>query len=103
MTEAVQVVETPDVMFKTLAELEREYIRKVLEHHGLNMSQTARTLGIDRRTLYRKISHFGWTIDRGRMTPVLHERERSDGIPRPARLSRTNGATGGASTEGFDG
>jgi DNA-binding NtrC family response regulator len=38
-----------------LAEVERGYIRRVLDAEGGNVSRAARVLGIDRRTLYRKL------------------------------------------------
>ena len=38
-----------------LAEVERGYIRRVLDSCGGNVSRAARVLGIDRRTLYRKL------------------------------------------------
>lgn len=41
---------------KTLAEIEGEYIRLILERTGGNKYQTAAILGIDRKTLYRKIA-----------------------------------------------
>jgi transposase-like protein len=42
------------VTLKTLAEVEAEHIRTVYQSTGGNMAATARILGIDRRTLYRK-------------------------------------------------
>ncbi len=39
----------------TLEKMEEEYIRQVLESVGGNMSRAAEILGIDRRTLYRKM------------------------------------------------
>jgi DNA-binding NtrC family response regulator len=39
-----------------LAEVERGYIRRVLDACGGNVSRAARILGIDRRTLYRKLA-----------------------------------------------
>lgn len=39
----------------SLAELERRYIREILDQTGGNKQQAARVLGIDRRTLYRKL------------------------------------------------
>jgi len=38
-----------------LASLEKQHIAKVLSHHGGNRTATARTLGIDRKTLWRKM------------------------------------------------
>jgi two-component system response regulator HydG len=42
----------------TLAELERRYIKRALALFGGNKSRAAQALGIDRRTLYRKVD--GW-------------------------------------------
>ena len=39
----------------SLEELERNYIQHVLEATGGNRSQAARILGLDRKTLYRKL------------------------------------------------
>jgi len=39
-----------------LAEVERSYIRRVLDANDGNVSRAARILGIDRRTLYRKLA-----------------------------------------------
>lgn len=41
---------------KTLKQVEEEYIRLILDETGGNHSQAARMLGIDRRTLYRRLS-----------------------------------------------
>jgi len=41
--------------FMPLEQMEERYIREVLEATGGNMSRTAEILGIDRRTLYRKL------------------------------------------------
>jgi DNA-binding NtrC family response regulator len=42
----------------TLAEIEEEHIRKILQAHGGNISRAARTLAIDRKTLYDKIRKY---------------------------------------------
>jgi len=39
----------------SLRRLEDEYIRTVLRHTGGNRNRAARLLGIDRRTLYRRL------------------------------------------------
>ena len=39
----------------TLDQLEKEYIRKVLIEAGGNKSKAAERLGLDRKTLYRKL------------------------------------------------
>ena len=43
---------------KTLEEVEAEHISDVLEMTGGNKAEAARLLGIDRRTLYRKIAEY---------------------------------------------
>jgi DNA-binding NtrC family response regulator len=40
----------------TLDDLERQYIARVLEQTGGNKYQAAHLLGIDRKTLYRKLA-----------------------------------------------
>ncbi|GEM_PF-1922441 len=47
----------------TLAELERAYIEKVFEAEGRNQTRAAKTLGIARRTLYRKLREYGLIED----------------------------------------
>ena len=44
----------------TLAELERRYILRVLEKKGGHQIKTSRVLGIDRRTLYRRLRQYGY-------------------------------------------
>jgi DNA-binding NtrC family response regulator len=41
-----------------LAELEREYIERVLEEEGGNKTRAAQRLGLDRKTLYRKLDEY---------------------------------------------
>ncbi len=48
-----------EVGFKTLKELEEEYIRKVLKSTGFDKRKTAEILGIDLSTLYRKLKTMG--------------------------------------------
>jgi len=43
----------------TLDQLEERYVRRVLERTGGNKSEAARILGIDRRTLYRRLEGSG--------------------------------------------
>jgi len=47
----------------SLDTLERRYIRHVLAAAGGNKSQAARILGLDRKTLYRKLEQLGATED----------------------------------------
>ena len=42
-----------------LASLEKEHIARVLQHHAGNRTAAARTLGIDRKTLWRKMREYG--------------------------------------------
>lgn len=49
----------PDAPLLPLAEIERRYIERVLEENGGNRSVAARILGIDRKTLYRKLQENG--------------------------------------------
>jgi two-component system response regulator AtoC len=53
---------------RPLAEIEREYIEEVLERTGGNRTETARLLGLDRKTLYRKLREFS-TRRRGKTPP----------------------------------
>jgi len=47
-----------------LDELERAYVRRVLESRGGNKAEAARVLGINRRTLYRMLFRFAAPSDR---------------------------------------
>ena len=42
----------------TVADLERAYIERVLEDEGGNKTRTAQRLGLDRKTLYRKLDEY---------------------------------------------
>ena len=46
---------------KTLEEVERGYILRVLAECGQNQSRAAEKLGIDRVTLHHKLKRYGWT------------------------------------------
>jgi two-component system, NtrC family, response regulator HydG len=50
---------------RTLEEIERAYILRVLEECGQNQTRAAAVLDIDRVTLYNKLKRYGW-----RKTPV---------------------------------
>jgi DNA-binding NtrC family response regulator len=43
----------------TLEELERDYIQRMLDNNDGNISQTAKTLGISRHTIMRKMEKWG--------------------------------------------
>jgi DNA-binding NtrC family response regulator len=45
---------------KSLAEIEQQHIKRVLEEAGWNVYRAARLLGIDRVTLYNKIKKYGF-------------------------------------------
>jgi DNA-binding NtrC family response regulator len=53
------VLRLPRDGFKSLEEIEMEYIKIVLQAHHGNRSKTAQVLGIDRKTLLSKIKKFG--------------------------------------------
>jgi two-component system response regulator HydG len=42
----------------TLDQLEREYIERVLDAEGGNKTRAALRLGLDRKTLYRKLEEY---------------------------------------------
>jgi transcriptional regulator of acetoin/glycerol metabolism len=42
----------------TLRDLEKEYIMRVMETVGGNKTEAAKTLGVDRTTLYRKLEEY---------------------------------------------
>jgi two-component system response regulator HydG len=42
----------------TLSELEREFIERVLEDEAGNKTRAAQRLGLDRKTLYRKLDEY---------------------------------------------
>ena len=45
-----------------LHKIEKEYIKKILEKTGGNKYQAAQVLGIDRKTLYRKLAEIEGTL-----------------------------------------
>ncbi|MEN6608874.1 MAG: sigma-54 dependent transcriptional regulator [Bryobacteraceae bacterium] len=55
VVEAIRAMEPHDDGGETLAETEMDQIRKVLSATGGNKSRAARILGIERKTLYRKL------------------------------------------------
>ena len=76
----------------TLAELEREYISRVLQAEGGNKTRAAQRLGLDRKTLYRKLEEYqrgegaqplpASMLDSGGHELDPPERERTAEIPR---------------------
>ncbi len=57
-TDLVVVTDNPAELV-SMEELERRYIVRVLEAVGGNKTAAARVLGFERKTLYRKLEHFG--------------------------------------------
>jgi two-component system response regulator HydG len=53
--QAAHLVIADDAPLPTLEDLERRYIHKVLRAVGGNKTQAAKVLGLDRKTLYRKL------------------------------------------------
>jgi two-component system response regulator AtoC len=47
----------------TLDQLEREFIERVLDVEGGNKTRAAQRLGLDRKTLYRKLEQYGRPLD----------------------------------------
>jgi DNA-binding NtrC family response regulator len=54
----VPVEQDPDIGVATLLEVERRHILRTLKRLGGNKMQAALLLGIDRRTLYRRLEHY---------------------------------------------
>lgn len=54
--------------FPNLGELEKRYMKIVLEKTKGRKEKAARILGINRRTLYRKEREYGWVADDGSQT-----------------------------------
>ena len=57
--EAIELTDSRDISSETLADTEADQIRKVLSATGGNKSRAARILGIERKTLYRKLERMG--------------------------------------------
>ena len=57
--ESIEMTEPREVASDTLADTEAEQIRRVLSATGGNKSRAARILGIERKTLYRKLERMG--------------------------------------------
>jgi DNA-binding NtrC family response regulator len=57
--EAIDLTEPRDTASETLADTEADQIRRVLAATGGNKSRAAKILGIERKTLYRKLDRMG--------------------------------------------
>ena len=72
----------------TLAELERDYIMKVLAAEGGNKTRAAQRLGLDRKTLYRKLEEYA-----AQRAPAPAEaRANADAIPGEISRDRSSPA-----------
>ena len=67
----------------TLAELEREYITRVLTAEGGNKTRAASRLGLDRKTLYRKLEEYGRGAGDGAPDEITHDTGGHEIIPMP--------------------
>jgi len=65
----------------SLAELERRYILRILEKKGGHQIKTASVLGIDRRTLYRRLRQYG---EAGRIQAEDGEEDMNEPIEKDA-------------------
>jgi DNA-binding NtrC family response regulator len=52
----------PAVGLFTIEEMEMSMIKKAFEYHGRNISKVARSLGISRTALYRRLEKYGISI-----------------------------------------
>jgi transcriptional regulator of acetoin/glycerol metabolism len=52
-------VEVPTEVRVTLDEVRRRHVVKILEACGGNRSEAAKILGVDRKTLYRRLRRWG--------------------------------------------
>jgi two-component system response regulator HydG len=59
VTQALTAMESREHAVETLAEAEEDQIRRVLAATGGNKSRAAQILGIERKTLYRKLDRMG--------------------------------------------
>ncbi len=59
VAEAIEMTEPSDSASETLADTEVDQIRRVLSATGGNKSRAAKILGIERKTLYRKLERMG--------------------------------------------
>jgi DNA-binding NtrC family response regulator len=73
----------------TLAELEREYINRVLQAEGGNKTRAAARLGLDRKTLYRKLEEYGRGGEAAPPPDVVDERQSDRDNTAPLDTSRS--------------
>ena len=85
------VIEEAAVDGVPLEEVERRYILRVLKKMGGHQIRTAQTLGIDRRTLYRRLRQYGVESLRGR--------DGDDDIDDAGELEEPNGSARAVGTD----
>ena len=69
--EAIELTEPRDSASDTLADTEADQIRRVLSAAGGNKSRAAKILGIERKTLYRKLERMGLSSVRREHSAVV--------------------------------
>ena len=77
----------------TLAELEREYISRVLQAEGGNKTRAAQRLGLDRKTLYRKLEEYGRAPGEAAAPGEIVEERQSERVERETEPIRANEST----------
>jgi two-component system response regulator HydG len=85
----------PDVLAEaaarqlTLSDLEREYIQQILDEEGGNKTRAAQRLGLDRKTLYRKLEEYRRECAGGS----------AEGAPRTERSDQRQGSSPGVARD----
>jgi len=86
--ELAETHEPPELL--SLEEIERRYILRVFEAVHCNKSQAALVLGLDRKTLYRRLERYGMLrtdparADAARAEAVRAESVRSEAVTAPS-------------------
>ena len=62
METSQRFVATPGEPLLPMREVERRHILHVLQATGGNRTEAARILGLDRKTLYRKLRRYGFNV-----------------------------------------
>ena len=77
-----------------LEEVERRYVARVLEAVGGNKTLAARILGLDRKTLYRKLAPGRSARRRNATRGEMRRRDGARRVPSAARAAGTRGCIG---------